>query len=860
MKKKKIIRGIILLSSLIFLFLAGSRASASSGFLDVCNSELKKDFKSFCEKNENIASPLDIFKQKEGIKVEKTILMSETKNETEFVDNNGNGIDDNDEIIITGTEEWLGDRIFDNKIVAVMPGAELKIGAGVKVSLKNSFFAVAGKLIAEGTAQNPIIFKALEDSDNQGFIIYSGLDSEGIQGDEIIMHHVDISGGNGAGEFGVLTVGNAKLEMKESSMHNNGVAISVAGNMPEEKLVNHTKFFDNEIDVMGLCMRENIFPNFQYNWWGPAGLITEEYCDGENVCWEMYKNIYGYASVRPWFVSEDFHDPVIIVPGIMGSATKYVGGIGEMELDPILGTYKNLIDSFEKNGYEKDKNLFEFPYEWRDSNVLISQKLKEKINEVKAKTGLPAVDLVAHSMGGLVARYYVEGNNYEDDVNQLITLGTPHKGSPKGYTSWEAGEIGVKFEDNLVEFLFKNEAHILGYENLKDYIQSRVISVKELLPDYNYLQEVSNGEMRNYPNNYPQNNFLEFLNDQNRLDNLKKISFTNIIGNVDGNKTITKFRVADSEEEGRWEHGMPENFYDKSTDQGIEYGSGDETVPFYSADGVAADNKEEIDSSHNDLPTVGQCDVINNLAGKNDCEYFNTFDKVKDILTFGIFSPIDIQVIAPDGKKVGKNIGLGGIINEIPNAFYSGFETDNEFLTIPNPQDGEYKVITQGTGNDAYRIEMNRISENAETGKVKEISASIAGSAQTGNIKETKVQISQEEIAVIEENITAGSIIEKINQYYAQGLIKKKNDRNFLIARLKLIQEVQAVLEKFKENKFINKKVKERIISQFENLINWNLDFLIDYIKIRSKAGAKSAIDLEAGKSLIEDLNFIKYK
>jgi len=858
MEKEKIIGKLTLsVFFLSVLFFQAPDAFASFDISDVCKSELKKNFESFCDKNKNASLSLDIFGKDENksenkeLKAASIASIESSKAQSE------------NEIIIDSNEEWSGDVVIEGKNVAIMPGAELKIKEGTKIYLKNSLIGVAGKLIAEGTAQNPITFNRLESENNQGFFIYSGLDSQGIEEDEIIMKYVDLSGGFDSNVYGAITIGNAKLEIKESKIHENKIAIVVAGNIAEEKQVNRTKFINNDIDVMSYFypISGKTLPNFQYNWWGSSnGPDRETQCYEGYGCVDSYKKISGYADLKPWFVSEDFFDPVIIIPGIMGSATKYVGGIGEMELDPILGTYRNLVASFEKNGYEKEKNLFDFPYEWRDSNISTAEKLKEKINEVKSKTGLPAVDIVAHSMGGLVSRYYIEGNGYQDDVNQLVTLGTPHKGSPKSYMSWEAGEMGVEFSDNIMEFMFKSESHIFGYDDLKEYIQSRIISVKELLPDYDYLQEASSGENRTYPNNYPQNTFLEFLNSKNKVLNLRKTYLTNIIGSTDDKKTIVKFRVTESTKEGMWEHGMPENFYNIDAIPGIEYSKGDGTVPFFSTNRIESNKFLEINSSHIDLPTNGQCDVMKVLTGKEECEYVSTLDRITDILTFGVFSPVDVQVISPDGKKVGKNFKTGEILNEIGGAFYSGFETENEFLTIPNPAEGEYKIIAQGTGDGEYRIEINRISENEETGETEEISASISDSAQLGRVKENKIQVSQGEIKIIEENITADSIIEKIKKYYEQGLIKKKSDRNFLIARLKLIKEAQTVLKKFRENEFINNKSKERMIDHFENLINWNLDFLINYIKLKSGVGFKNDIDPEAGKSLIEDINFIKYK
>jgi murein DD-endopeptidase MepM/ murein hydrolase activator NlpD len=39
------------------------------------------------------------------------------------------------------------------------------------------------------------------------------------------------------------------------------------------------------------------------------------------------------------------------------------------------------------------------------------------------------VDIIAHSMGGLISRYYVTSDDYTGNVRKLITLGTPHSGS-----------------------------------------------------------------------------------------------------------------------------------------------------------------------------------------------------------------------------------------------------------------------------------------------------------------------------------------------------------------------------------------------------------------------------------------------
>jgi pimeloyl-ACP methyl ester carboxylesterase len=55
--------------------------------------------------------------------------------------------------------------------------------------------------------------------------------------------------------------------------------------------------------------------------------------------------------------------------------------------------------------------------------------LGEYVDAVQAQTGAEMVDLVAHSMGGLISRYYIDRGMDGREVAQLITLGTPQAGT-----------------------------------------------------------------------------------------------------------------------------------------------------------------------------------------------------------------------------------------------------------------------------------------------------------------------------------------------------------------------------------------------------------------------------------------------
>lgn len=45
------------------------------------------------------------------------------------------------------------------------------------------------------------------------------------------------------------------------------------------------------------------------------------------------------------------------------------------------------------------------------------------------KFGVPQIDIIAHSMGGVIARYFVQLLGGDGLVRNLITLGTPHRGT-----------------------------------------------------------------------------------------------------------------------------------------------------------------------------------------------------------------------------------------------------------------------------------------------------------------------------------------------------------------------------------------------------------------------------------------------
>ena len=802
------------------------------------------------------------------------------------------------ELTISENTTWTKDtpNLVFNGPVYVKNNATLTIEKGTTIKFENSgdetdpsgIFVDDGNLAVNGTQNERVKFTSDEDDSRFVIFIYNSEKPSFIRYAEISKAGCDESGNIPPPMSFIKSIfANIAYADSESRTHMTCSALNIMGgnvhiensifrdNYSEGVYVSDEYYndFENEIFETYKARAEIINSNFydkdtfnsDINCLAMNEEIGEEYY--EPLCnrrvylknnWEK-ENIHDLSNWETYYIdsirnSELIADPVIIIPGIMGSAQIS----SEWKLDPILHIYDNLIGSLKENGYEENKNLFVFPYDWRSSNETSANYLQAKIEGVINETKVSKVDLLAHSMGGLVARAYIEETadnvNYNNTIDQLITLGTPQNGAPKAYLYWEAGEGFFGLIDAIVKYHFTQEGKHLGYDDLYSYIQNKVVSVKELLPDYDYLWDVNGNKMRNYSENYPRNIFMEELSAN--ADKLENIDFTNVIGKLDNSEnTISEIRVGDANNNGIWKDGMPENFGDNNTDQGLNYSDGDETVPLYSAETINADKEIEIDSSHRDLPTKAQCKVISELANisEDDCEYVNDWH-IPNILLINIFSPIDIQVIDKNGNWAGKNIQNLAEDKQINGAYYSGYDTDNEFLTVPDPIDGEYQIIAEGTDNGDYKIETAKISEDEETGETSESTVEITGTAIKNESEELKIEVNGDEVKIGEEEPEENITIDSIIKYVQENIIDRQTKLKLGLELRKIKLEMK-LLEKFQSGR-LPQKAKNKIIANLKKQINREIDQLIKQIQKDKKF--KKTISAKMRTELAEKLEKIK--
>lgn len=118
--------------------------------------------------------------------------------------------------------------------------------------------------------------------------------------------------------------------------------------------------------------------------------------------------------------------PVVLVHGLNDTAAgwdAYTNANGFLASNGLKGF---AVDTLNTGGGLKSK------IGWVTNTIdKNAQLLGDYIAKIKKATHASEVDLVTHSMGGLIARRYIAHymNSREPDVNQLIMLGTPNEGS-----------------------------------------------------------------------------------------------------------------------------------------------------------------------------------------------------------------------------------------------------------------------------------------------------------------------------------------------------------------------------------------------------------------------------------------------
>jgi pimeloyl-ACP methyl ester carboxylesterase len=420
--------------------------------------------------------------------------------------------------------------------------------------------------------------------------------------------------------------------------------------------------------------------------------------------------------------------PVILLPGMTASFNLLCFTRQQIFCDdenlwgwtPTAGEYyEPLINRLNQAGYTETNGYLNILfYDWRQpigSNV---QRLKERIASVKSQTGADKVDLIGHSMGGLLARTYVQDSSYANDVSYLVTLGSPHTGSAKAYPYWQAAnyyQVGTAERialGTLMEYYRRRlpcnpwAPICIPTEPVVQTLRRNFPSFQDILPTYDYLYEDNSNQLIAESSMIHRNTFLPGLNDNIGLLFERTEGVATFVGQ--DLATTERFYVQDRSwwEWPNWDDGKPN--WNRESEFMTQLGDG--TVIAASASLPDAYVREFSGVWHSDLAANNS--VINAIftflgisVAPLPVEQMNV-----PILVLFLDGPANLVVTDPNGQIVAsaETIESSRVLSAstyIKGADYISLPEDEfQVVFIPNPVEGRYAVEVHGTNTGAYAL------------------------------------------------------------------------------------------------------------------------------------------------------------
>lgn len=484
------------------------------------------------------------------------------------------------------------------------------------------------------------------------------------------------------------------------------------------------------------------------------GIMGSQLYQGNNLYWldinrmllDINDNFLNYIDLD---LNGNSVNPVNVGDAI--EAIKFPNDPAPPQLQLKIDTFESLRIKLQEKGYSWNQDLFFFPYDWRLNLDITKDLLNQKIEQIKTETGASKVDIVAHSMGGLLVKDYI--NQYgKGSLDKLIFVGTPHLGAPKSArTLLEGDNFGIPWLDNDA---IKEVAH-------------NSPAVYELLPSQAYFNNLS-GYIKPWSfllgsNVYNYSETNDFLLNQGMnatvlgqawnffSKNLQNTDFSgtdtyNIVGCDIGTESIYRLHVLNNN------IGL------------IGYSTGDGTVPFGSADFINLPTSKKYyvkKANHSSLPSVqdvrqGIVNILSDspVATSSNFQADSSLCGIKGkVLTW--HSPVEVQIYDAQDRHTGP-IENNAVEYGIPDVQYQIFGHE-KFIFLPTESGQTYRIEGQGNAQGTFDllIAQNNNGVITSTNVFNDVSVSTS-TAITFSVS----SISQDNAITIQEGDSASSVIQ----------------------------------------------------------------------------------------------------
>ena len=431
----------------------------------------------------------------------------------------------------------------------------------------------------------------------------------------------------------------------------------------------------------------------------PGILGTELFVDGEFIWLDGLRMLFD--------VNDEFLTEKLGLNSIGNSINNVEVGdiVRRVKVSPFIDVdiFEGLVSSLVEKSYEEANDLFIFSYDWRLDLDSDREELRNKIEAIKGITGKQKVDVIAHSLGGIVVKNYIHefGGN---SIDKLLFVGTPHLGAPKSAKILLYGDrFGIPWleEDRMKELSLNSP------------------SVYQLLPNETYFNNF-NGYIAPYKFfgikllDYVDTNEFLLGKDLNGLLLDRAVELHNRDLDFSG---IDVYNIAGCSisTQAAYRQSIFGNL------GGIGYTSGDGTVPLVSADfiDVQSQNKFYVKkAAHSELPSTSGVrelilDILNeSISLENNVSNNSSFCNFKG-KKLSWHSPVEVHIYDSFGNHTGPI--EGGIENSIPGVDYEIID-EEKFIYLPTDEGQVYTIEAKGLEQGTFDLLISE-DNNGITGK-----------------------------------------------------------------------------------------------------------------------------------------------